>query len=172
DINVKIKQRNGEIWDSLIPKSKAELGVESSAKRFVSDAEKTAWSGKQNALGFTPVDSADKNVANGFVGLGSDIKIPNQFLPDITITDTFVVASQSAMLSLTAQVGDVCVRTDENKSYILKTNDASVLTNWQLLLTPLSDVTSVNGKTGVVTIAKADIGLSNVTNESKATMFT
>src|SRR5699024_359906 len=41
-----------------------------------------------------------------------------------------------------------------------------------LLLTPLSDVTSVNGKTGVVTIAKADIGLSNVTNESKATMFT
>lgn len=33
-------------------------------------------------------------------------------------------------------------------------------------------VTSVAGKTGAVTLAKGDVGLGNVTNESKATMFT
>lgn len=33
-------------------------------------------------------------------------------------------------------------------------------------------VTSVAGRTGVVTLTSADVGLGNVTNESKATMFT
>lgn len=37
---------------------------------------------------------------------------------------------------------------------------------------PSVPVTSVAGKTGAVTLAKGDVGLGNVTNESKATMFT
>lgn len=37
---------------------------------------------------------------------------------------------------------------------------------------PEVPVTSVAGKTGAVTLTKSDVGLSNVTNESKATMFT
>ena len=36
----------------------------------------------------------------------------------------------------------------------------------------LQAVKSVAGKTGDVTLTKADVGLGNVTNESKATMFT
>lgn len=36
---------------------------------------------------------------------------------------------------------------------------------------PEVPVTSVAGKTGAVTLTKSDVGLSNVTNESKATMF-
>ena len=36
----------------------------------------------------------------------------------------------------------------------------------------VNDVTSVAGRTGAVTLTKSDVGLSNVTNESKATMFT
>ena len=36
---------------------------------------------------------------------------------------------------------------------------------------PSVPVTSVAGKTGAVTLAKGDVGLGNVTNESKATMF-
>ena len=93
-------------------------------------------------------------------------------IPASAISDTFVVASQAAMLALTAQVGDVAVRTDENKSYILQTEPASTLANWQELLSPTSPVQSVAGKTGVVTLVKGDVGLENVTNESKATMFT
>jgi len=37
--------------------------------------------------------------------------------------------------------------------------------------TNISGVTSVAGRTGVVTLTSSDVGLANVTNESKATMF-
>lgn len=104
--------------------------------------------------------------------IGSDGKLDASIMPAIAISDTFVVATQTAMLALTAQVGDVCIRTDENKSYILKTNGASTLANWQELLTPASPVSSVAGKTGTVVLSSSDVGLGNVTNESKATMFT
>jgi hypothetical protein len=103
--------------------------------------------------------------------LDSGGKLDAAVLPAIAITDTFVVATQAAMLALTCEVGDVAVRTDLQKSFILKTAGASTLANWQELLTPTSPVQSVAGKTGAVTLASADVGLNNVTNESKATMF-
>ena len=103
--------------------------------------------------------------------IGSDGKLDAAIMPAITISDTFVVATESAMLALTAQVGDICIRTDQNKSYILKTAGASTLSNWQELLTPTSPVQSVAGRTGAVTLTSSDVGLGNVTNESKTTMF-
>lgn len=103
--------------------------------------------------------------------IGSDGKLDAAIMPAIAITDTFVVDSQEDMLATNAQVGDVCIRTDQNKSYILKTAGASTIGNWAALLTPTSPVQSVAGKTGAVTLTKADVGLSNVTNESKTTMF-
>lgn len=231
DINIQIKQRNGEIWENLFPKTKAENVIESTAKqfvsstekeawnakastdvvtiavdglmasthliklngiatsannyahpanhapsiitqdtnnRFVSDVEKAAWNGKQSALGFTPENGASKNQANGYAGLDANSKINASQLPAIAISDTFVVSNQIAMLALTAEVGDVTVRTDLSKSYILKTAGASTLANWQELLTPTSPVSSVAGKTGAVTLAKADVGLSNVDNTTDA----
>jgi hypothetical protein len=93
-----------------------------------------------------------KGVANGLATLGSDNKIPTAQLPALAITDTFVVASQAAMLALTAEVGDVAVRTDLGKSFILKTAGASTLANWQELLTPTDAVLSVNGQTGAVSL--------------------
>lgn len=172
DINIQMKQRNGAIWDNLYPKTKAENVIESSSKRLVSDAEKSAWNGKQDALGFTPENAANKNQANGYAGLDANGKINANQIPAIAISDTFVVANQTAMLALTAEVGDVAVRTDLNKSFILKMEPASTLDNWQELLSPSSPVQSVAGKTGAVTLVASDVGLGNVTNESKATMFT
>ena len=119
--------------------------------------------------------AASKNTgtASGNVPiLDANGKLDQNVLPAIAITDTFVVATQAAMLALTAEIGDIAVRTDLNKSFILKTSPASTLANWQELLTPTDSVVSVAGKTGVVTLSAADVGLGNVTNESKATMFT
>jgi hypothetical protein len=67
-------------------------------------------------------------------------------IPDIAITDTFVVGSESAMLGLTAQKGDIAVRTDEAKTYILQTEPATTLANWVHLPNPTSggSVTSVD----------------------------
>ena len=46
-----------------------------------SDTKKVAASAWQAPLGFTPEDSADKNVANGYCPLGADVKVPSANLP-------------------------------------------------------------------------------------------
>lgn len=112
---------------------------------------------------------AQRGVANGVATLDSNGLIPSGQLPPVAITDTFVVASQAAQTALTAQVGDVAVRTDLNKSYILRLDPASTFSNWQELLTPTDTVLSVNGQTGVVNLTKTDVGLANVDNTSDAT---
>ena len=85
-------------------------------------------------------------------------KLSNNVLPALAITNTFVVATQAAMLALSAEEGDVAVRTDVNKSFILAGDDPTTLASWQELLTPTDAVFSVNGKTGTVTITLAELG--------------
>ena len=103
--------------------------------------------------------------------LGSNGKLNESVLPALAITDTFVVNSQTTMLATPAEVGDVAIRTDVSKTYILKTTGANNIANWQELLTPTNAVTSVAGRTGNVSLVASDVGLGNVTNESKSTMF-
>lgn len=89
---------------------------------------------------------------NGVATLDASGKLVLAQLPATAITDTFVVTSQAAQLALVAEVGDVAVRTDLNKSFILRTAPATVLANWQELLTPTDTVLSVNGQTGIVNV--------------------
>lgn len=93
-----------------------------------------------------------KAAANGVATLGVDGKIPEYQLPDLSISDTFVVNSEAQMLSLQVQRGDIAVRTDIKETYILKTSPASALVNWQKLETPTDSVISVNGMTGTVIV--------------------
>lgn len=167
----------------------ASIITQDASNRFVTDSEKSTWNGKAagnhnhglaslseksyNSLTDKPSlgTAASKNtgVASGQVPLiGSDGKLDPTIMPAIAISDTFVVNSQTAMLALTAEVGDICVRTDLNKSFILKTAGASILANWQELLTPSDKVQSVNGMTGAVTLNKSHVGLGNVDNVKQA----
>lgn len=93
-----------------------------------------------------------KNIADGILYIDSTGKIPVEFLPPTSITDVFVVDDLSEQLALSAQIGDVAVRTDINKSFILKSSDPSILSNWQELLTPTDSVLSVNGQSGTVVL--------------------
>lgn len=130
--------------------------TQDASNRFVTDAEKTAWNAKQTALGYTAENLANKNIANGYAGLGSDGKLISSQLPSITISDIFIAASQAAMLAVTAETGDVVVRTDLNKSFILKGANPAILSDWQELLTPTSAVTTVFGRNGAVTAQTGD----------------
>lgn len=96
---------------------------------------------------------SEKGAANGYAPLGADSKVPNANLPALALTDVFVVASQAAQLALTVEEGDVAVRTDQNKSYIHNGGVSGTMADWQELLTPTDAVTSVDGRTGVVTLA-------------------
>jgi hypothetical protein len=82
------------------------------------------------------IASTEKGAASGVATLDAGSKIPLAQLPATAITDTSVVISQAAMLALTAQTGDVAVRTDINTSFILTAEPASTLVNWQQLLSP------------------------------------
>jgi len=97
------------------------------------------------------IPMSQKGAANGVATLDASGYVPVSQMPPATITDTYPVASQAEMLALVCQKGDVAVRTDLNKSFILRVEPASVLANWQELLTPTDAVQSVGGYTGTVT---------------------
>ena len=138
----------------------------------LSDVDWNTFNSKQNSLGFTPENIANKNQNNGYAGLDSTGKINPLHLPALAITDTFVVGSESEMLSLVAEVGDVAIRTDLNKSFILCVSGASTLANWQELLTSVTvDQTIIDGSTNAVSgnavfdglVLKADLASPDLT---------
>lgn len=118
-------------------------------------------------LGRNLLDDSSQGAMQATLGLvpGTDIAslvggiIPTSQIPAVAITEFLGdVASQSAMLALTGQRGDWCIRTDNNRTYFLIDDDASVLANWRYVETPSAAVTSVNGQVGVVVLAYSDVG--------------
>ena len=97
--------------------------------------------------------TTQKGAVNGLAELDGNGLVPTHHLPALAITTTQVVNSQANMLALTAQTGDVAVRTDVNKSFILTATPATTLGNWQELLTPTDSVLSVDGSTGAVSLS-------------------
>ncbi|MBB6251700.1 beta strand repeat-containing protein [Nitrospirillum iridis] len=108
--------------------------------------------------------TARMGVANGLATLDSAGKLLTTQLPALAITDTFPVASQAAMLALTAQRGDVAVRTDQSEAYILAADDPTQLANWVQLPHPAAPVLSVFGRTGAVAAASGDYTAALITN--------
>lgn len=130
---------------------------------------------KINALNLGNASTRNVGTGSGNIPvLNSSGKLVDSVVPKIAMTNTYVVSSQSAMLALSqAQEGDVAVRTDLKKSYILKTAGYNTLSNWQELLSPTDAVTSVNGSTGAVTISLAGLGgVSNSTFNTHASNST
>jgi hypothetical protein len=126
------------------------------SQKGVTDAIATAKQEVVNSLGSAA--SKDVGTAAGNVPvLDSNGKLVESIIPAVAITETYVVDSETAMLALSAQVGDVAIRTDVSKSFILQTTPATTAANWKELLTPDSKVISVNGKQGAVVLTGDDI---------------
>lgn len=103
--------------------------------------------------------------------LVADGKLPVSAIPSLAITDTFVVASEEDMLGLTAQKGDVAVRSDVHETYILQDDDATQLASWVKLESPTDAVSSVNGMTGAVVVDGTSVKLGTYTH-TDASPFT
>ena len=71
----------------------------------------------------------------------------------IALTTVQVAANQTAQLALTAEEGDVAVRSDEKKSYMHNGGSAGTMADWTELQTPTDSVLSVNGQTGAITVS-------------------
>lgn len=151
-------------WAGTLPISRGGTGASTAeaarsnlgAAASIHSHEITDITGLQTALD-NKVNATLLGVNNGVATLDGAGKIPVGQLPAIAITDTYPVTSETSMLALTAQTGDVAVRSDLNKSFILAGSNPAILTDWQELLTPTDAVKSVNGKTGVVSLTASDV---------------
>lgn len=101
---------------------------------------------------------AQKGAVNGLASLGVDGKLAPGQIPVQSLTSVQVVSSQAQMLALTAEPGDVAVRTDLPGTFILRLSPASTLANWTQLPTPTDAVLSVNGETGAVSLTAQEVG--------------
>ncbi|PRD42330.1 hypothetical protein C5748_16160 [Phyllobacterium phragmitis] len=114
--------------------------------------------GAITSAGSPVLTQAMRGAADGVAPLGADTKIPEAYLPAVAITDTYVVSSQAQMLALNVQRGDIAVRSDINKCFVLARSPATSFANWVELRTPSDAVLSVAGRTGAVALVIGDIG--------------
>lgn len=92
---------------------------------------------------------ATSALPSSVVQKGADGKIDASVLPSIAIIDSFPVPNEASMLGLQCERGDIAIRTDLGRSFILTDLPPSKLSNWRELTS--TNVTSVNGQVGAVT---------------------
>jgi len=85
----------------------------------------------------------NKGQADGYAPLGADGKLPNEFLPDLAITQTFVVADIEERDALEVEEGDVAVVTGTGQAFIFSGDGEEG--QWILLAVPGAAVLSVTG---------------------------
>ena len=110
-----------------------------------------------------------KGAANGYAPLDANSLIPTTNLPPLAVNEVFTPIDQAAMLALTAQRGDMAIRVDNSRTYVLSTDAPSVLANWKEVMAA-GQVQSVNGQTGVVSLTAANVGAPVVATTTPAAL--
>lgn len=160
--SIAVSSVNGQTGAVVLTKS--DIGLSNADN--TSDANKPVSIATQTALDLK-VNTSTLGAANGVATLGSDSKLTSSQLPDIAVVSYLgSVASQAAMLALTGQQGDWCIRTDLSTTWVITGANPAVIGSWTQLSYPTAPVTSVAGKTGSVTLTSSDVGLGNVDNTS------
>lgn len=103
-------------------------------------------------------ETANKGVANGYAGLDVSGKVPASQLPSY-VDDVLEYANLAAFPG-TGEAGKIYIAMDNSRTYRWSGSVYSAIA--------AGSVDSVAGRTGVVTLVKADVGLGNVDNTSDA----
>ena len=139
--------------------------TQSASYRFVTDTEKSTWNGKQDALGFTPENSANRGIANGYAPLNASGKLENSYLNTSVMNyhGTWDASTNTPALAdgmIGADPGDiyiVSVAGTQNLgsgSITFGVDDWVIYSQtnvWQRVANS-NAVASVNGATGAVTV--------------------
>ena len=161
--------------------------VDSTDKRFITDLQRTLLNNTSgintgdettstiiSKIGYTPENKLNKDVSNGYCGLDSGGKVPLQNLPSTLLKyiGTWNAATNTPSLTATdlTKVSHVYVVSHDGTQFGISFKSGDWLIYGADGVVDKSDnsddVVSVNGKTGIVIINKADVGLSNVDNTS------
>lgn len=100
---------------------------------------------------------------------GTGGKIDAAVLPNIAIVQSFNAPDQSTMLALAANRGDIVVRQDTGRTFMLAQLPATTLGNWCELTA--TNVSSINGQTGAITGIAASGNNSDITGFTKKINF-
>jgi hypothetical protein len=92
--------------------------------------------------------------------LDSGGHLATSVLPPIAVGETFSVASQAAMLALTAQIGDVAIRSDLSGARFILIGSPGTLADWVRLADASYGVTAYNGRTGAIVPQSGDVTLA------------
>lgn len=139
--------------------------TQSPSFRFVTDTEKSTWNGKQNALGFTPENSANKGVANGYAPLNASGRIDNSYLDSTAMNyhGSWDAATNTPTLAdgmVGADPGDVYIVSVGGTRNLGSGSITFVVGDWVIYnqsnvwekVSNSVTVASVNGATGAVTV--------------------
>jgi len=144
DIDSSAAIAQGKIYNLVSDLSSKE--TPSGAQSKADAAKSAAVSDAATSAAALYVTLASRGSANGVATLDASGLVPTSQIPPIAISDTFTPSNETQMLALTAQVGDVAIRSDINKTFILQAAPASTLSNWKEILTPpgVSSVTAAS----------------------------
>lgn len=131
----------------------------------VSDAEKSTWNGKQDALGFTPEDSANKGQPDGYAPLNASGKLDNSYLNTSVMNyhGTWDASTNTPALAdgmVGADPGDIYIVSVAGTQNLGSGSITFQLDDWVIYsqsnvwqrVGNSSAVASVNGATGAVTV--------------------
>lgn len=107
----------------------------------------------------TRIPASEKGAANGVATLGADGKIPAMQLP--SYVDDILEFPSFAVFPTPGETGKIYIALSDNKTYRWSGSAYVFITS--------GAVDSVAGKTGIVTLTAADVGLANVNNTTDAT---
>lgn len=154
-------------------------GADAAAARAAIGAAAAAdLSGKQDALGYTPEDTAAKGQANGYASLDGAGRLPASQLPVSAMeykgtwnasTNTPALADGSGSAGDVYRVSTAGTRNLGSGAIEFGVGDYAIYNGsvWEKADTT-DAVSSVAGKTGDVTLSKSDVGLGSVDNTADA----
>jgi hypothetical protein len=110
------------------------LGLNDTPSAYATALDILQVNAGKTALEFIP----GRGQVNGVASLDASGLVPTAQLPPLAITEFLgVVANQAAMLALSGERGDWCIRSDLSTVWILTTDDPSILANWQEMAYPV-----------------------------------
>jgi len=170
EANATADQTNAEIVAAIV----ASTGISDSNKGTIRSNIGVDAAGTDNStdvsLAGTPdyITISGQTITRNQIDLANDVTgtLPVSNMAATALTTIQTAANETAHLALTAQEGDVVVRSDENKTYMHNGGSAGSMADYTLLATPTDAVTSVNGNTGVVTVTEnvtTNLGITGTT---------